>query len=53
MLDHYPRGVYGVKLKFGIEKLDVVCIYPYPNMLAIVCCGIPKAEVKLSMVVSL
>jgi hypothetical protein len=43
--------VYGAEVKFGIEKLDTVCVYPYPNMLAIVCCGILKVGVKLSVVV--
>jgi hypothetical protein len=48
-----PLGVYGAELKFGIEKLGMVCIYPCPNMLAIVYRGIPKVGVKPSMVVRL
>jgi hypothetical protein len=50
MLGHCP-GVYGVEVKFGIEKLDVVCVYHCLNMLAIVCCAIPKVGVEPSMVV--
>jgi hypothetical protein len=38
---------------FGIKKLDVVCVYPYSNMLVVVCCGIPKVEVEPSMVARL
>jgi hypothetical protein len=49
----FPPGLYGAKVKFGIEKLGVVCIYPCQNMLAIVCCGIPKVGAKPSMVVRL
>jgi hypothetical protein len=41
-----PPGVYAAEVKFGIEKLGVVCIYPCPNMLIIVCCGIPKVGVN-------
>jgi hypothetical protein len=48
----YPE-VHGAKPGFGIEKLGVVCVYPCPNMLAIVYCGIPKIGVELSMVVRL
>jgi hypothetical protein len=48
-----PPGVYGAEVKFGIEKLGAVCLYPFPNMLAIVYCGIPKVEAKPSMVVRL
>jgi hypothetical protein len=44
-------GVYGAELGFGIEKLGAVCVYPYPNMLTIVCCGITKVRVEPSMVV--
>jgi hypothetical protein len=29
---------------FSIEKLGVVCVYHYPNMLTVVCCGIPKSR---------
>jgi hypothetical protein len=31
----------------------VVCVYPCPNMLVIVCCGIPKVGVEPSMVIQL
>jgi hypothetical protein len=44
-------GMYGVELGFGIVKLGVVCVYPYPNMLDVVCCGIQKVGSKSSMVV--
>jgi hypothetical protein len=46
----YSR-VYGVEPEFGIAKLGAVCVYPCPNMLVIVCCGIPKVGAKPSMVV--
>jgi hypothetical protein len=42
-------GVYGAKLRFGIEKLGVVCIYASLNLLAVVCCGIPKVGVDHQM----
>jgi hypothetical protein len=45
--------VYGAKVKFGMEKLGVVYVYPCPNMVAIVCCGIPKIGVEPSVVVRL
>jgi hypothetical protein len=45
--------VYGAEPRFGIEKLGAVCVYPYPNMLVVVYCGIPKLGVKTSMVVRL
>jgi hypothetical protein len=45
-------GVWA-EVKFGIEKLGVVCIYPCPNMLAVVCCGIQKLGAKPSLVVRL
>jgi hypothetical protein len=45
--------VYGAEVKFEMEKLGVVCVYPCPNMIALVCCGIPKVGVELSMVVQL
>jgi hypothetical protein len=48
----YPE-VYGVELGFGIVKLDVVCMYPCPYMLAVVCCSIPRFGAKPSMVVQL
>jgi hypothetical protein len=31
-----PR-VYEAEVKFGMEKLGAVCVYPCPNMLTIVC----------------
>jgi hypothetical protein len=56
-------GVYADEVKFAIEKLDVVCVYPYPNMLVIVYCGpnmlvifycgTPKVGTEPSMVVRL
>jgi hypothetical protein len=45
--------MYGLEVKFGIEKLDIVYVYPCPNMLAVVCCGILKVGAELSMVVRL
>jgi hypothetical protein len=53
MPDCYNRRYMGVEPWFGMEKLGVACVYPYPNMLAIVCCGIPKVRAKTSMVVRL
>jgi hypothetical protein len=52
MLDHCPQGVWG-QGKVGIEKLGATCVYPYPNMLAVVCRGTPKVGAKPSMVVQL
>jgi hypothetical protein len=46
-------GVYEAEPGFGIAKLGVVCVYPFPNLLAIVCCGIPIVGVEPSMVVQL
>jgi hypothetical protein len=46
-------GVYEAKVKFGIEKLGAVCVYPCQNMLAIVCCGTPEVGTEPSMVVQL
>jgi hypothetical protein len=48
-----PPGVYGAKVKFGIEKLGAVCLYLCPNMLAIVCCDIPKVGAEPSIMVRL
>jgi hypothetical protein len=48
-----PPRVYEAKVKFGMEKLGTVCVYPYPNMLDIVCCDIPKVRAKPSIVVRL
>jgi hypothetical protein len=48
-----PLGVYGAEVKFGIEKLGVVHIYPCPNKLVIVCCDLPKVGDEPSMVVRL
>jgi hypothetical protein len=39
------------EVKFGIDKLGAVCVYPCPNMLTIVCCGIPKVGAEPSIVV--
>jgi hypothetical protein len=41
-----PPEVYGAELKFVIEKLGVVCVYPCPNILVVVCCGISKVGVE-------
>jgi hypothetical protein len=41
----YPR-VYGAEPGFGIAKLCTVCMYPCPNLLAVVCCDIPKIGTK-------
>jgi hypothetical protein len=38
---------------FGIEKLGAVCVYLCPNILVIVCCGIPKVGAEPSIVVRL
>jgi hypothetical protein len=46
-------GGYWAEPGFGIEKLSVVCVHPCPNMLAVVCCGIPKVGAEPSMVVRL
>jgi hypothetical protein len=46
-------GVFGAEVKLGIEKLGVVCVYPCPNMLAVVCSGTPKVGAEPSMVVLL
>jgi hypothetical protein len=48
-----PLEVYKAEVKFGIGKLGAVCIYPCPNKMAIVCCGISKVGVEPSMVVRL
>jgi hypothetical protein len=45
--------VYGTEVKFDIEKLGAVCVYPCPNILTVICCGIPKVGVEPSMVVQL
>jgi hypothetical protein len=39
------------EVKFGLDKLGAVSVYPCPNMLAIVCCGIPKVGAEPSIVV--
>jgi hypothetical protein len=44
-------GVYGAEVKFGIQELAAVCIYPCPLMLTIVCCGTIKVGAEPSMVV--
>jgi hypothetical protein len=43
-------GVYGAKVKFGIEKVGAIYICPCPNMLVVVYYGIPKVRAKPSMV---
>jgi hypothetical protein len=45
--------LYGADPGFGIVKLDAVCIYPCPNMWAVVCCGIPRVGAEPSTVVRL
>jgi hypothetical protein len=44
-------GVYGAEVKFGMKKLGAVCVYPCPNMLAVVCYGTSKVGAEPSMVV--
>jgi hypothetical protein len=46
-----PPGVYGAEVKFGIEKLGAICVYPCPNMMVVVCYGTLKAGAEPSMVV--
>jgi hypothetical protein len=46
-------GVYEVEPRFGIEKVGAACVYPYPNMLVVVCCGISEVGAEPSMVVRL
>jgi hypothetical protein len=53
MPGRYTRKYMGTEPGFGIEKLYTVCVYPCPNMLVIVCCGIPKVGAEPSMVVRL
>jgi hypothetical protein len=45
--------VYGAELGFGIVNLGVACIYPCPNMLAVVCYGIQRVGAEPSLVVRL
>jgi hypothetical protein len=45
--------VYGAEVKFDIEKLGMVCVYPCSSMLTVVYCDIPKVGVEPSMVVRL
>jgi hypothetical protein len=45
--------VYGVDPGFDIANLGAVCMYPCPNVLAVVCCGIPKVGAEPSIVVQL
>jgi hypothetical protein len=46
-----PPGVYRAELKFGIEKIGAVCVYPCPNMLVVACYGIPKVGAQPSILV--
>jgi hypothetical protein len=46
-------GVYGVEPGVGIEMIGFACVYAYPNMLVVVCYGIPQAGAEPSMVVRL
>jgi hypothetical protein len=48
-----PPRVYEAEAKSGMEKLGAVCVYPCPNMLVIVCCGIQKVGAEPSMLVQL
>jgi hypothetical protein len=48
----YPV-IYEAKPGFGVAKLGVVCVYPCPSMLVVVCCGTPKVGAEPSMVVRL
>jgi hypothetical protein len=43
--------VYGAEVKFDIEKLGAVYVYPCRNMLVVACFGIPKVGAEPSMVV--
>jgi hypothetical protein len=43
----------GAKVKFGIEKLGAVCLYPCLNKLVVVCCVFPKVGAEPSLVVQL
>jgi hypothetical protein len=45
--------VYEAEVKFGVEKLGAVYVYPCLNMLAIVYCGILKVGAEPLMVVRL
>jgi hypothetical protein len=53
MLGHCIPRVCGVEVKFGIEKLDAVCVYPCSNMPVVVCCGTLKVGGEPSMIVRL
>jgi hypothetical protein len=44
-------GVYGAKMKFSMENLGTVYVYPFPNMLAVVYCSISKVGAEPLMVV--
>jgi hypothetical protein len=48
-----PPGVYAAEVKFGIDKLGTVCVYPCPNMLVVAYSGILKVGAEPSMVVRL
>jgi hypothetical protein len=48
-----PPGVYGAEVKFNIEKLGVVCVYPCLNILVVVYCDVLKVGAEPSMVVQL
>jgi hypothetical protein len=45
--------VYESEVKIGMKKLGVVYVYPCLNMLAVVCCDIPKVGAEPLMVVRL
>jgi hypothetical protein len=46
-------GVYGAEPGFVIAKRGAMCVFSCPNMLAVVCYGIPKVGAEPSMVVRL
>jgi hypothetical protein len=48
-----PPGVYVIELKFDIEKIGVVCVYPCSNMLIVVCYDISKVGGESSIVIQL
>jgi hypothetical protein len=47
-----PGGIGG-RTRVWYRKVGVVCVYPFPYMLAVVCCGILRFGAKPSMVVRL
>jgi hypothetical protein len=43
--------VWGVKLGLGIVKQGAVCVYFYPYMVVIACCGIRRLGAEPSIVI--